>query len=217
MILMKKFNQYNKDRKDRFEKDLNYFKSINPDFDITDRVLEFFDTDDYKSQWEIPYLQGELGKNIVKGDDWQPFPKHPTKLQNLVSKLASAIQWLQNFEVEGFDGDTRVRLSLHDETSTAANYMIESKATLDVTMDDYGSISFFFDCYVKGISRLENVPKEYTIMKDHFTQGVLPMDRAIEVLNNEVKSKMDLWNTEVKKWTNKELLMASDSAKQMYN
>ena len=35
------------------------------------RLLEFFDTDDFKSQYEIPYLKGEMPEVISKFKDYE--------------------------------------------------------------------------------------------------------------------------------------------------
>jgi len=85
-----------------------------------------------------------------------------------------------------------------------------------MTFND-NDVSFFFNCSITGISGLDDDPKEYSMFKDHHTQGVTTFEGAISILNSVVAKKMDLWNVEVKKWTEQELLKSSELAQATLN
>ena len=78
---MKKFNKFKKDYTNRFNKDIEFFRSIDENCSIDDSILEFFDGEEQKSQFgmgsqnEVPFITGELKSDIVDFDkgDWKEY------------------------------------------------------------------------------------------------------------------------------------------------
>jgi len=210
---MKKFNKFKKDYNNRFNKDLEFFRSIDENCSINNSILEFFDSEEQKSQWEIPAMQGKLGSDVVDFDkgDWKKYDEF-----GIFDKLLLEAPFVANFTPMTSQDGGRMVFELNGEKQVDQNYKIEYKAFIDMTYED-DTLSFFFDCYVSGESGLEDDPKKYTMFKDHFTQGVVPLDEGIESLNTNVKRKLDLWATEVEKWTGMDVLKQSEIAQATMN
>ena len=73
---------------------------------IDDSILEFFDTEDQRSQFEIPAMRGTLGPDVVdlEQGDWIASDR-----MDITDKLLLEVPWISNFtQMASKDGKRRV-------------------------------------------------------------------------------------------------------------
>jgi hypothetical protein len=181
------------------------------------KTNEAFDNEELKDLFEIEYIKGELQTNILKNKGWDE--TNISKVDKRIQRLLYGIRYLSSFKIMTSKDGNRIHFSLYDEhySDKNKNYVIIYSANLDITFNNDESVTFFFDCSIKGSTNINSNISEYHILREHQVQGVVPFEKGIDILNSSVYTKLKKWNTEVNKWTGKDPILADEKTQTFFN